>query len=95
MSLLPTFDCNGTCSQYRISDSAKPQDALQILSEHSVNTVRLRLFGPDTTPNNSYANLNGVLAMAKRAKAAGLEISLDIFYSQWYCIHIFYEGALH
>jgi len=91
MSLLPTFDCNGTCSQYRISDSAKPQDALEILSEHAVNTVRLRLFGPDTTPNNSYADLDGVLAMAKRAKAAGLEISLDIFYSQWYADSYYYN----
>lgn len=84
MGMLPVLDCNGTCSRYRINASTPPQDALQILSSYSLNTVRLRLFGPDVFSNNSYADLNGVLKMAKRAKAAGLEISLDIFYTQWF-----------
>lgn len=84
MGLLPTFDCNGTCSKYRANASAAPEDALAILSTHGLNTVRLRLFGPDAFPNNSYADLDGVLAMARRARTVGLDISLDIFYTQWY-----------
>ena len=84
MGMLPTLDCNGTCSQYRANASAPTQDALQILADYGLNTVRLRLFGPDAAPNNSYAALDSVLAMARRAHAAGLEISLDIFYSQWF-----------
>lgn len=39
---------------------------------------------PDCFQNNSYADLEGLLAMARRAKAANLNISLDIFYTQWY-----------
>lgn len=85
MAELPLFDCNGTCSRYRTNPSSQPEDALKILADNSLNTVRLRLFGPDVFPNNSYASLDGgVLAMARRAKAAGLQISLDIFYTQWY-----------
>ena len=38
MSLLPTLDCNGTCSRYRANSSASPQDALQILADHGLNT---------------------------------------------------------
>ena len=84
MSMLPLFDCDGRCSGYRANASAQPQDALQILSDYGLNTVRLRLFGPDTFANNSYADLSGTLAMARRAKAAGLAITLDIFYTQWF-----------
>lgn len=84
MGSLPTLDCEGTCSRYRANATAAPQDALQILADRGLNTVRLRLFGPDALANNSYANLSGVLTMAKRASHAGLAISLDIFYSQWY-----------
>lgn len=84
MGWLPMLDCNGTCSRYRATASAAPQDALQILADHGLNTVRLRLFGPDVFANNSHADLPTVLAMARRAKAAGLGISLDVFYSQWY-----------
>ena len=84
MSMLPVLDCNGTCSKYRANASAQPQDALQILGDYGLNTVRLRLFGPDTFANNSYCALPGVLAMARRAKAAGLAITLDIFYTQWF-----------
>ena len=84
MGMLPLFDCYGNCSLYRANDSAPPQDALQILGDYGLNTVRLRLFGPDAFANNSYANLSSVLAMARRASAAGLGVSLDIFYTQWY-----------
>ena len=84
MGMLPVFDCNGTCSQYKANKTAPAQDALQILSDYGLNTVRLRLFGPDTFANNSYAALPSVLAMARRARAANLSISLDIFYSQWF-----------
>ena len=121
MSLLPTLDCNGTCSRYRANSSASPQDALQILADHGLNTVRLRLFGPGTMPNstcdseagraprgggwatpcaadavcawnktceeieaaNEAASYAQVLAMARRAKRAGLKITLDIFYDSW------------
>jgi len=83
MGYLPVIDCNGTCSRYRMNASTPPQDALQLLGEHGLNTVRLRLF-IFPYPNNSYAGLPTVLAMARRARKAGLAVSLDIFYTQWF-----------
>lgn len=83
MGWLPHYDCNGTCSKYRVNATAAPQDALQILSDQGLNTVRLRLFGPDVCPENSYAGLDSVLSMARRARSAGLAVTLDVFYTQW------------
>eukprot|EP00041_Stephanoeca_diplocostata_P022283 m.529700 g.529700 ORF g.529700 m.529700 type:complete len:409 (-) comp22019_c1_seq4:438-1664(-) len=81
---LPIFDCNGTCSKYRINASTPPSDALeQLASPGKLNTVRLRLFA-FPYPNNTYAGLSSVLRMAKRAQHAGLAITLDIFYTQWF-----------
>lgn len=82
MAYLPFIDCNGTCSRYRANTTAPPEDALNILADYGLNTVRLRLF-IFPFPNNTYAGTPAVLAMARRARKAGLEISLDIFYTQW------------
>jgi Arabinogalactan endo-1,4-beta-galactosidase len=83
MGSLPQYDCNGTCSKYRANATAPPQDALRILSDHGLNTVRLRLFGPQVCAENTYAGIDSVLAMARRARSAGLAITLDVFYTQW------------
>eukprot|EP00051_Salpingoeca_urceolata_P017340 m.235615 g.235615 ORF g.235615 m.235615 type:complete len:451 (+) comp18927_c0_seq11:3305-4657(+) len=83
MGMLPVIDCNGTCSKYRANTTAPIQDAIAILGDYGVNTIRLRLF-IFPYPNNSYAGLESVKRMAKRAHAAGHNISLDIFYTQWF-----------
>ena len=89
LSYLPLEDCYGTCSPYRATGSGPTQDAMAISSSAGLNTVRLRLWvdpSVNTTngwpgPDYSYANLTSVLALARRAKAAGLFIWLDFHYS--------------
>jgi arabinogalactan endo-1,4-beta-galactosidase len=63
-------------------ENGQPKDVLAILREHQYNWVRLRLFhdpaaAADKLPND----LPYTLALAKRAKAQGFHILLDLHYS--------------
>jgi arabinogalactan endo-1,4-beta-galactosidase len=63
-------------------ENGQPKDVLAILREHHYNWVRLRIFhdpaaAPDKLPND----LNYTLALARRAKAMGFRILLDLHYS--------------
>jgi arabinogalactan endo-1,4-beta-galactosidase len=63
-------------------ENGQPKDVLAILREHHYNWVRLRLFhdpaaAPDKLPND----LEYTLALARRAKAMGFRILLDLHYS--------------
>jgi arabinogalactan endo-1,4-beta-galactosidase len=53
----------------------------QILADHGANWVRLRLW---VDPPAGYSDLPNVLAMARRAKAAGMRILLDPHYSDFW-----------
>jgi arabinogalactan endo-1,4-beta-galactosidase len=53
----------------------------QILAAHGSNFVRLRLWNE---PPGGYSDLNSVLAMARRATAAGMRILLDFHYSDFW-----------
>jgi arabinogalactan endo-1,4-beta-galactosidase len=53
----------------------------QILADHGANRVRLRLW---VNPPAGYSDLPSVLAMARRAKAAGMRILLDPHYSDFW-----------
>jgi arabinogalactan endo-1,4-beta-galactosidase len=53
----------------------------QILRRHGVNYVRLRLW---VDPPGGYDNLASDLAMAKRIKADGMKLLLDIHYSDFW-----------
>ncbi|AWQ16461.1 arabinogalactan endo-1,4-beta-galactosidase [Bacillus velezensis] len=75
-----------------LDDGGKQKDALQILKDHGINAVRLRVF---VNPPSSYYWLKdgttwtmlgysdkaGVLAAAKRAKALGMKVMVDFHYS--------------
>jgi arabinogalactan endo-1,4-beta-galactosidase len=63
-------------------ENGQPKDVLAILLEHHYNWVRLRIFhdpaaAPDKLPND----LTYTLALARRAKAMGFRILLDLHYS--------------
>ncbi len=63
-------------------ENGQPKDVLAILREHHYNWIRLRLFhdpaaAPDKLPND----LPYTLALARRAKAMGFHILLDLHYS--------------
>jgi arabinogalactan endo-1,4-beta-galactosidase len=53
----------------------------RILAAHGANYVRLRLWND---PPGGYSDLQSVLAMAKRARAAGMRILLDFHYSDFW-----------
>ena len=63
-------------------ENGQPKDVLAMLREHHYNWVRLRLFvDPSASPDKLPNNLNYTLALAKRAKAQGFQLLLDLHYS--------------
>ena len=68
------------------SDSGKVKDCFKILKDHGANTVRVRLWHTPTWIGNlnngkMYYDLYGVEKTIRRAKEAGMAVSLDIHYS--------------
>jgi arabinogalactan endo-1,4-beta-galactosidase len=58
------------------------KDALDILANHDVGWVRLRLFhAPDMTDYSTSMDLDYVATLGARAKAAGFKFLLDLHYS--------------
>lgn len=71
------------------NDKNQPQDALAILKANGVNYVRLRLWvDPKDAQGNAYGggdnDLATTLALAKRAKAQGMKLLLDLHYSDFW-----------
>jgi arabinogalactan endo-1,4-beta-galactosidase len=66
-------------SGYRWSnDAGTQQDLLQILKDHSINTIRLRVW---VNPSGGWNGVNDVVAKAIRARNAGMRIMIDFHYS--------------
>jgi arabinogalactan endo-1,4-beta-galactosidase len=59
-------------------DAGRRQDIFQILADHGVNYVRLKLWH---TPASGYNNLERVKAMARRIEAADMGFLLNLHYS--------------
>ncbi|MFN2108873.1 MAG: arabinogalactan endo-beta-1,4-galactanase, partial [Anaerolineae bacterium] len=59
-------------------EAGQAQDIFQILADHGVNYVRLKLWH---TPVNGYNNLEKVKGMAMRIEQAGMGFLLDFHYS--------------
>jgi arabinogalactan endo-1,4-beta-galactosidase len=59
-------------------DAGAERDAMQIMKDHGLNWVRLRLWH---TPQDGYNNLERTLAMAQRVKTNGLRLLLNFHYS--------------
>jgi arabinogalactan endo-1,4-beta-galactosidase len=68
---------------YIFYDSAGVQkNCLQILSDHGINTVRLRVWvNPSSDRTNGHCSKNEVVTMALRAKAMGFRVMIDFHYS--------------
>ncbi len=82
ISFLPELEDKGMT----FSDKGKPGDAVEILKNHGINYIRLRIFNNPAadsgySPNKGFCDLSHTLAMAKRIKAAGLKFLLDFHYS--------------
>lgn len=56
-------------------------DALRILRNHGLNWIRLRVW---VNPADGYHNTAELLAMARRAKALGIKVLVDLHYSDFW-----------
>lgn len=82
ISFLPQMENRGT----KFSDNGETKDAIQILKDHGLNYIRLRLFvNPENdkgySPGKGFCDLEHTIAMARRVKAAGMKFLLDFHYS--------------
>ena len=82
ISFLPQLESRGM----KFFDNEVQGDAIEILKKHGLNYIRLRIFvNPENelgySPNKEFCGLDNTLSMAKRVKAAGLNLLLDFHYS--------------
>ena len=82
LSLLAYFETNGIAYK----DNGQAGDAIQILANHGINCIRLRLFTSSdaqaqANPYNYINNLTYTVPLAVRVKNAGLQFMLDFHYS--------------
>src|SRR3954447_8255049 len=63
------------------TDNGRPRRGERILAHHGANYIRLRLW---VNPPAGYSDLADDLAMARRVKAAGERLYLDIHYSDFW-----------
>ena len=68
---------------YKFYDSlGTEKNCLQILKEHAINTIRLRVWvNPSSDRTNGHCSKDEVVAMAVRAKNMGMRIMIDFHYS--------------
>lgn len=82
-TLIEVESCGG-----KFYDGAEAEDAVVILKRYGMNAVRIRLFNdPYSEKGEPYGagtnDLETALALAKRARKAGLDILLDYHYSDF------------
>ncbi len=85
ISFLPELEARGM----KFSDNGKEGDAIEILKDHGINYIRLRIFNNPAadsgySPKKGFCDLAHTLAMAKRVKAAGMKFLLDFHYSDYW-----------
>jgi arabinogalactan endo-1,4-beta-galactosidase len=79
VSWLPQMEAQGVLFY---NDAGVQEDCLQILKEHGVNSIRLRVWvNPSTDKCTGHCSKDETVAMAKRAAAMGFRILLDFHYS--------------
>lgn len=85
ISFLPELEARGV----KFSDKGVQKDAIEILKDHGLNYVRLRIFNEPAnekgySPGAGFCDLEHTKAMAKRVKAAGMKLLLDFHYSDYW-----------
>ena len=82
ISFLPELEAKGI----KFSDKGVEKDPILIMKEHGINYIRLRIFNEPAnengySPNQGFCDLEHTKTMAKRVKAAGMQLLLDFHYS--------------
>ncbi|MBI5857996.1 MAG: glycosyl hydrolase 53 family protein [Sphingobacteriales bacterium] len=85
ISFLPELEARGM----KFSDNGVEKDAIQILKDHGLNYVRLRIFNDPArdsgySPGKGFCDLAHTKQMAKRVKDAGMKLLLDFHYSDYW-----------
>ncbi len=85
ISFLPELEARGM----KFSDNGVEKDAIQILKDHGLNYVRLRIFNDPArdsgySPGKGFCDLANTKKMAKRVKDAGMKLLLDFHYSDYW-----------
>jgi arabinogalactan endo-1,4-beta-galactosidase len=85
VSMLPQIERSG--GKFLVNGIA--EDALQVLKDHGVNWIRLRLWNDPTDENGKGLgggnnDITRTVEMAARAKALGFKVLLDFHYSDWW-----------
>jgi beta-galactosidase len=86
ISFLPQLEDRGM--KFYDTDGQQ-KDAIQILKNHGLNYIRLRLFNDPArdsgySPGKGFCDLEHTKAMARRIKAAGMKFLLDFHYSDYW-----------
>jgi arabinogalactan endo-1,4-beta-galactosidase len=78
-SWLPQMESNGYTFY---NDSGAKTDCLQILKDHGINSIRVRVFvNPSNDKYNGHCSTTEAIALATRAKNLGMRIMIDLHYS--------------
>ena len=77
VSEIPQVEAQGGTYSYH----GRQNDPLKILKQAGWNFIRLRVWNE---PRDGYCDKAHTLAMAKRVKAAGMTLSIDFHYSDWW-----------
>ena len=85
ISFLPELEDRGM----KFYDKDKQKDAIEILKNHGLNYIRLRIFNNPSTekgysPGKGFCDLDHTLKMAARVKKAGMKLLLDFHYSDYW-----------
>jgi len=85
ISFLPELESRNV----KFSDNKGSRDAITILKDHGFNYIRLRIFNEPAldsgySPGQGFCDLAHTLAMARRVKAAGIQLLLDFHYSDYW-----------
>jgi len=85
ISFLPQLEERGI----KFSDKGVTKDAIEILRDHGLNYVRLRIFNDPArdsgySPKKGFCDLEHTKQMARRVKAAGMKLLLNFHYSDYW-----------
>ena len=78
---ISSLDKSETMGGIYYDKNGKPGDALEILSHHGLNYIRLRVW---VDPTDGYHTKERILPMVKRAKALGMGVLIDFHYSDFW-----------
>lgn len=68
----------------RFYDAGVEKDCLEILKDHGVNWIRLRIWNDPTNLGGGNCNHENMTELAAKAKKYGLKVLIDFHYSDWW-----------